>query len=172
MQDHLRGDHASTATTTEGEPFDFAEAIARSERRQAALAALTPEQARARARMYEDEHKHYLRLSAAKRRKGYGDCSRELAAARRLALGRLTPVLAAGHSNVVIFPSPRERRNRAGRSSARSGDSGSDDSGSEPPAADRWRWASEASWRSFITSTEARDFEHEVHLERWHGVRS
>jgi hypothetical protein len=79
-------------------------------------------------------------------------------------------------AKVIQFPKrrtaaarQRERRSRAGRSSARSGDSGSDDSDSEPPAAERWRWASEASWRSFVASIRSRDFERELHLERMAG---
>jgi hypothetical protein len=55
---------------------------------------------------------------------------------------------------------------QASRSSAKSGDSG-DDSDPEPPAAERWRWASEASWRSFVKSIASRDFEREIALERW-----
>src|SRR5215211_4860551 len=55
-------------------------------------------------------------------------------------------------AKVIVFPSrreatarQRERRSRSGRSSARSGDSGDDSDSeppSEPPAAERWRWAS------------------------------
>jgi hypothetical protein len=60
---------------------------------------------------------------------------------------------------------------QAARSSAASGDSGSD-SDPPPPTVEPWRWASEASWRSFVASIERRDFEREVALERWRGVRS
>jgi hypothetical protein len=59
--------------------------VAAIDRRQAALAASTPEQAAARERYYRELDKHYRRLSAAKRKQGHGDCSRELAAAERLA---------------------------------------------------------------------------------------
>lgn len=62
----------------------------------------------------------------------------------------------------------RERRDSSGRSSARSGDSGSD-SDSEPPT-DLWRWVSERSWRNLVASVQSRDFEHELYLERLHGV--
>jgi hypothetical protein len=99
---------------------------------------------------------------------------------RKVRVYRLNPVVkrhaerAAG-AQVIAFPKhrtavarQRERRSRSGRSSARSGDSGSDD-GSEPPAADRWRWASDASWRSFVASIHSRDFERDVHLERMAG---
>ncbi|MGZ4325935.1 MAG: hypothetical protein ACXVHB_28835 [Solirubrobacteraceae bacterium] len=43
---------------------------------------------------------------------------------------------------------PRERRDRSGRSSQRSGDSGSDDGGSEPPPpGEGWRWTQPAAWQ-------------------------
>jgi hypothetical protein len=57
--------------------------VAKSNRRQANLAKATPAQARAHARYYDEQHKRYLWLSAAKRRQGHGDCSHELAAASR-----------------------------------------------------------------------------------------
>jgi hypothetical protein len=87
---------------------------------------------------------------------------------------RVAEERSASHTAVVIqFPKSRtaaarqgERRSRSTRSSARSGDSGSDD-GSEPPAADRWRWASPGSWRAFVESVQSRDFEAEIALERW-----
>jgi hypothetical protein len=76
--------------------------------------------------------------------------TQQLYGMRRVAEMRREP-----HAAVVIqFPKSRtaaarqrERRSRSTRSSAKSGDSGSDDGGSEPPAADRWRWASSDSWR-------------------------
>ena len=90
--------------------------------------------------------------------------ARRIAAARR---AKTRPV------RLVAVIRPRSRgagrpRAAAARSSAASGDSG-DDSDSEPPAAIRWRWASEASWQSFVASVESRDFEAELHRERMSG---
>jgi hypothetical protein len=157
--------------------------VALSQRIKTVTDAFTPAEAAAHARRYSDTHEEYLRSTVAKREQGYGDCSVELDAAERRAVRRMptVPVLPARQigSNLVLFPQRRERvarnrarRDRSTRSSARSGDSGSDDGESEPPAADRWRWASEAGWRSFVASIESRDFEREVHLERWSGRRA
>jgi hypothetical protein len=92
----------------------------------------------------------------------------------RHAARRLTP----RRSNVLLFPQPREakarqrgRRDRAARSSARSGDSGSDDPGESDPAAD-WHWKQPDSWAGLIASVRSRDFERELHVERWRGVRA
>jgi hypothetical protein len=144
--------------------------VAKSNRRQAKLAKATPAQARAHARYYADQHKRHLSLTAAKRKQGHGDCSRELAAASRYAAGRLPVVAAAGHSNVLRFPTVRERRDRAGRSSAKSGDSGSDGPGETDPA--DWHWTQPDSSAGLIASVRSRDFERELHLERWTGRRA
>jgi hypothetical protein len=73
--------------------------------------------------------------------------------------------------NVLLFPQPREvrarqrrRREQAARSSAKSGDSGSDDGESEP-AAD-WHWATPPSWQGFVRSIRSGDFEQEIARER------
>jgi hypothetical protein len=39
------------------------------------------------------------------------------------------------------------------------------------PADDRWRWMSSESWRSFTAHRVRRDFEREVHRERWAEVQ-
>ena len=84
----------------------------------------------------------------------------------------------AGGARLLEFPKrrtaaarQRERRSRSGRSSARSGDSGSDDPGESDPAAD-WHWKQPDSWAGLIASVRSRDFERELHLERWTGVRA
>ena len=115
--------------------------VAASDRRKAITDAFTPAQASAHARFYADQHRHYLRLSAAKRKQGHGDCSRELAAASRIAARRVT----VGPTNVLPFPSqPRERRDRSARSSARSGDSGDGSDSDEPPGG--WRGIQPPTW--------------------------
>jgi hypothetical protein len=58
-------------------------------------------------------------------------------AARRQATGTPVPVIATTASR------PRERRDRTGRSSARSGDSPSD----EPPPPGDWHWIQPAAWQ-------------------------
>jgi hypothetical protein len=119
--------------------------VAASDRRHAALAALPPKKAAERERYYREVHKRYLRLSAAKRKRGRGDCSNELAAAQREAAAAINAPRRAPSTNRA----PRRSNGASGRpraqatrSSVRSGDSPDDDV-SEPAPADlgafRWR---------------------------------
>jgi hypothetical protein len=147
-----------TAAEREPHEVDWAAKVAASQRRQAALAALTPKQAAERARYYREQGKHYLRLSALKRKRGHGDCSAEMAAADRhaaVALARRAKKPAVRRANV----SSGRPRAQATRSSARSGDS-------PDPDGPGWRWASEASWRAFVASVYSRDVERELERER------
>jgi hypothetical protein len=139
-------EHPSTGTRGDTLPDWLKQAVADSERRQARLARSTPAEAKARADYYRREHENYLWLSAEKRTRGTGDCSREAGAASRMA---------AAAVSAAVRPRERRdhgggnttRRNRAGRSSARSGDSGSDDGGSEPPPPGEWHWTQPAAWQ-------------------------
>jgi hypothetical protein len=64
---------------------------------------------------------------------------------------------------------PRGRRERRHVARATSSADPGSDSDPEPPAAERWRWASEASWRAFVASVYRRDFEREIARERAQG---
>ena len=59
---------------------------------------------------------------------------------------------------------PGHRRVRASRAGP------DDDADADAPAVEPWRWASNASWSSFVASIQARDFEREIARERWNGV--
>jgi hypothetical protein len=65
------------------------------------------------------------------------------------------------HHTRLRRATPRRRRETTRASSSSSDDPGD----SEPPAVD-WRWASEASWRSFVESVRAWDVEREIQRER------
>jgi hypothetical protein len=60
---------------------------------------------------------------------------------------------------------PRQRGRREARHVATQ-TSSADPGESEPPAVDPWRWASEASWRSFVESIRAYDVERQIQRER------
>jgi hypothetical protein len=116
---------------------------------------LTPEQAAAVKRYYEVLDKAYLRLSAPKRAQGHGDCSAEMAAAEREALGRVraeqdtngrAPVAAPRQVGQPIRVVARPRERRAQRSSRSTSSSGSDDPGEPEPPAWRWRFEHPAGW--------------------------
>jgi hypothetical protein len=114
---------------------DLSRLVAASERRQAALAALTPEQAEERARYYDEQGKRYLRLSAAKRRQGQGDCSREMAAAERQAARAVfAPAVSTAAPRRTHTPSgrPAAARSRRTATSRDDGDNGDDGAQSRP----------------------------------------
>jgi hypothetical protein len=121
--------------------------VADSEAKVARQNALPPAEAKARADYYRRRHEHEQRLTAAKRREGTGDCSREFAIASRLAAAAVSTVRPRERRDRGA--SSTARRNRAGRSSARSGDSG-DDGGSEPPPPAGWRWTQPQAWQAPI----------------------
>jgi hypothetical protein len=120
--------------------------VAKSERRQAALARFTPAQARAHAAYYRRRHKHELRLTAAKRARGYVDCSREFAIASRLAL---RPRERRDHGAGTTTPATTTRTTflRTARSSRRSSSTSRDD-GEPPPPPPHWRRCQPAAWRT------------------------
>jgi hypothetical protein len=111
--------------------------VAGSDRKQAALAASTPEQAAMRARAYEEQGKEYLRLSAEKRAQGHGDCTEEMHTATRIAAGRVWT--APWRTLRAVVPrrsngsSGRPRVTRASRSASSGGDGGDDPPDDEPP---------------------------------------
>ncbi len=146
--------HLSTMSDRSSE-IDWAAKVAASERRQAALNALTPKQAAERALYYRKQHEQYLWRSALKRKRGYGDCSAELAAAdRHAAAAVFGPMFNVAPTPVLrTTPRARERRERHIARSTSSGDSGDD--GSEPPTVEPWRWADLASWRGLAADRNA-----------------
>jgi hypothetical protein len=119
-----------------GSNSELSAMLAVSERRQAALAALTPEQAAALERYYRKVDEEYKRRTVAKRAQGHGDCSRELAAAEREAATAIrmprAPLTSTAAPRRVNGPSGRPRP-QAARSSSRSGDSPDSDDGPPPP---------------------------------------
>jgi hypothetical protein len=128
-------------SNTEQSPESFdAQALMREiDRDQAARAAVPPERIR---RYYDELEKEYLRLSAPKRSRGYGDCTEEMQRASKIAAARVWPPpwrqLAAAVPKVGTRNGSRPRgagrpRAAASRSSAASGDSGPDGGLADPP---------------------------------------
>jgi hypothetical protein len=151
------------STGTRGDtplPDWITKAVADSAAEQAEQNALPPAEAEARAEYRRIEHENWLRLSANKRARGHGDCSHEADTAARQAVTTVRQNIAwraaataprqAAAAPVPVSSTavrPRERRDRSGRSSQRSGDSGSDDGASEPPPPGDWHWTQPAAWQ-------------------------
>lgn len=102
--------------------------LATSAARQQWLATLTPAEQAELAAAYEERDIEYLRLSAAKRARGYGDCSKEWEEASRIASERAAlraRTTARRTRTPRVFARKRESRpagpRRAGSSSVTSG---------------------------------------------------
>jgi hypothetical protein len=158
MQDPPTGTRG-TSTTPDTTP-NLAALVAASEAKVARHNAMSADEAAAIAEHRRVVEELDTKLTAKKRAMAtpeFGpDLSQEHATATRQAFVIVRQrvawraAVAAPRQTAAVPPStatpvrPRERRDKAGRSSARSGDSGSDSDGPEPPG--DWRWGQPARW--------------------------
>jgi hypothetical protein len=124
----------SSSPPTGGLPeIDWAAVVARSDRKQAALASLTPQEAAGRERYYRELGRQYLRTTIRKRKRGHRDCRRELAAAERHAAAAVSTHPANGTpASQVPARAVRARERRAGSSSRTAGTDPGDGGDCEP----------------------------------------